>query len=368
MNYRIQLTKPSITQKEQDEMARAVSSTWVSSQSPWVTKFETLFAKKIAHTKYAVSLNSGTSALFLALKALGIGPGHEVITPTFTMIATINAIVWTGAKPVLVDCASKEDWNMDVSNLEKLITPKTKAIMPVHIYGHMSNMKEINRVAKKYSLAVIEDAAEAMGSEYYGKRAGALSTISCFSLYANKIITAGNGGMLCTNDKRIYNLVKKLAFFDFNEKTHFKHLLFGYNLVLSGVQSALGYAQTKRFEALLTYRRKVQRWYRKHIKSNLVHVVEPGEGQNPNYWFPAIMFDSPSLKKRTVQALESKRIETRDFFVPAHQQPIYKGVFSPRAFPHADYFLNHGLLLPSYFDMQEAHVIEIAKIITKTTQ
>lgn len=366
--YRIPLSIPSITQREIVEITHATASTWVSSQSPWVNKFETLFAKKIAHTKYAVSLNSGTSALFLALKALGIGPGHEVITPTFTMIATINAIVWTGARPVLVDCASKDDWNMDVAHLEKLITPKTKAIMPVHIYGHMSNMKEINRIAKQYSLAVIEDAAEAMGSEYFGKRAGALSTISCFSLYANKIVTAGNGGMLCTNDKKMYELVKKLAFFDFNEKTHFKHLLFGYNLVLSGIQSALGYAQAKRFEMLLAYRRKVQRWYRKHIKSERVYVVVPGEGQNPNYWFPALLFTTPGLKKKTVQALESKKIETRDFFIPAHQQPIYKGVFPPAAFPNADYFLNHGLLVPSFYDMSEKQVIEIATIINKITK
>lgn len=367
-DYRLPLSKPSITQREIKEITQAAASTWVSSQSPWVGKFEELFAKKVSHTKYAVSLNSGTSALFLALKALGIGLGHEVITPTFTMIATINAIVWTGAKPVLVDCASQDDWNMDTVNLEKYITSKTKAIMPVHIYGHMSNMTEINRIAKKHNLAVIEDAAEAMGSEYFGKRAGSLSTISCFSLYANKIITAGNGGMLCTDDKRIYGLVKKLAFFDFNEKTHFKHLLFGYNLVLSGIQSALGFAQAKRFGALLSYRRKIQKWYLKYIKNQNVRVVSPAEGQNPNYWFPAVLFSTPKLKRKTVRAFEAKRIETRDFFVPAHHQPIYKGMFSPDAFPHADYFLNHGLLLPSFYGMSEKQVIEIASVVNKISQ
>lgn len=364
MKYKIVLTKPYITDEERKEADKCIQSSWISSQSPWVGRFEALYAKKVSHTKYAAAVNSGTSALFLSLKALGIGPGDEVILPTFTMIATINAVVWAGATPVLVDSKSKDDWNMSILELEKSITPRTKAIMPVHIYGYVCDMDLINAIARKHKLHVIEDAAEAMGSEYLGKRAGSLSTISCFSLYANKIITTGNGGMVCTDSKRLYKIVKKLAFFDFNEDTHFKHLLFGYNLVLSGIQCALGVAQIKKFKASLTQRRLIYKWYLNNLKNNSeIQIMPRPKNQNPNYWFPAIMFKSSKLKKKTMKLFEDNQIEVRDFFIPAHQQPLYKNIFNVKGYPIADYFAEHGLLLPSYYGMRENELRTIISIL-----
>ena len=255
MRYKIPISKPHLTSDDFNEIKKCFDSSWVSSKSPWVENFEIEFAKKVSKTKYAVAVNSGTSALFLSLKALGIGKGDEVIIPTFTMIATVNAVEWVGATPVLVDSISETNWNMDPKEVRKKITNKTKAIIPVHIYGYMCRMNEITKIAKENNLHVIEDAAEAMGSELDNKRAGSFGDVGCFSLYVNKTITAGNGGMISTNSKKIANKLKQLRFFDFNEGEHFKHNIVGYNLVMSGLQAALGLSQVRRFEKLLTKRR-----------------------------------------------------------------------------------------------------------------
>jgi perosamine synthetase len=363
MRYTIPLSKPYLTDSDISGISKCVQSSWISSKSPWIDLFEKMYAKKVSRTKYAASVNSGTSALFLALKALNIGPGDEVILPTFTMIATINAIVWAGATPVLVDSTSVNDWNMNVEQIEVKITKRTKAIMPVHIYGYMCDMNAIIELAQKHKLTIIEDAAEAMGSEYHGKRAGSLSILSCFSLYANKIITTGNGGMVCTNDERLYKLIKKLSFFDFNEKTHFKHLLFGYNLVLSGLQGALGCSQVKNFDLLVNKRRQIYKWYQKYIHSDAVHLMNSPRNQNPNYWFPAILFKTKKSKKEAISLFEKHKVESRDFFISAHQQPIYKGLFDKKAFPIADYFTTFGLLLPSFHELKEKEAISISQIL-----
>ncbi len=364
MRYHIPLSQPFLSRDDAHIVRECVKSSWISSKSPYIEKFEKGFAAKVSKTQFAVSVNSGTSALFLALKALGIGVGDEVIIPSFTMIATINAVVWTGAKPVLVDSTSKEDWNMNVTQIEKRITAKTKAIIPVHIYGFICDMEQILVIAKKHKLFVIEDAAEAMGSDYRGKRAGSFGDISCFSLYANKIITTGNGGMVCMNDKNLQVLVKKLSFFDLNETIHFKHMLMGYNLVLSGLQGALGCTQLKKFTSLLERRRKIFFWYKKYLKDNKkISVVIGPEGQKPSYWFPSIIFKDTQDKVKTMKLLEKKKIETRDFFIPMHNQPVYKELFKTESYPISDYFKEHGLLLPSYFELTEKNVKHICDIL-----
>jgi perosamine synthetase len=364
MDY-LPLSQPDIDQKDRRSVMATLKQSWISSKSPSITEFEELFAKKVSHTKYAAAVNSGTSALFLALKVLGVGPGDEVILPSFTMIATINAVMWVGAKPVLVDCASKTDWNLDISQIKQKINSRTKVIMPVHIYGYSCQMQELMALAKKHNLYVIEDAAEAMGSTYRNKMLGSFGDLSCYSLYANKIITTGNGGMVATNNKKYYQLLKKLSFFDFNEQTHFKHHLLGYNLVLSGLQAALGVSQVKKFANLLKKRRQIFQWYSHYLKNPNVFVIEPTKNLHPNYWFPAIMFKQPSQKKRACQVLENKGIETRDFFLPIHLQPLYKQMYLGQKYPMAEYFHQHGLLLPSYFQLSKPQVKTICKTINQ---
>lgn len=365
--FNIPISRPNLVREDLSEIKKCFDSTWISSKSLWVEKFEEEFSKKVSGTKYSVSVNSGTSALFLALKALNIGPNDEVILPTLTMIATVNAVTWVGAKPVLVDSTSYNDWNINLQEIEKKITKKTKAILPVHIYGYPCDMDEINKIAKKHGLFVIEDAAEAMGTLYKGKKAGSYGDISCFSLYVNKIITTGNGGMVCTNNRDIYKLIKKLSFFDFNEKIHFKHNLIGYNLVLSGLQAALGLSQLKRFEQVLHKRRQIFDWYYKNLKDTNIKFISSHHKNDPNYWFPAIIVDNAKTKNVIVRELLRNKIETRNFFLPIHLQPVYKNKFNEEKYPVSEFFLERGILLPSFFDLSFAQVSNICKIINKIT-
>lgn len=361
--FNIPISKPDLSKQDFLEIKKCFDSTWISSKSPWVEKFEKSFAEKISGTKYAVAVNSGTSALFLALKALGIGPSDEVIIPALTMIATVNAITWTGAKPVLVDSTSMKDWNMDPEKIIEKITKKTKAIIPVHIYGYPCRMDMINSIAKKYRLYVIEDAAEAMGSTYQSKVAGSWSNISCFSLYSNKIITTGNGGMVCTSDEKIYRLLKKLEFFDFDEKTHFEHNIIGYNLVLSGLQASLGYSQIKRFDQLLKKRREVFKWYQENLINKNIRFIISHQEDNPNYWFPAIITKTPRLKQKIITILSKNGVETRSFFLPIHLQPVYKKLFNGQNYSISEYFFERGLLLPSYFELTKDEIRSICSLI-----
>ena len=303
---------------------------------------------------------------FLALKSLGIGPGDEVILPTFTMIATINAIIWSGATPILVDCTSQENWNINPEDIIKKITSKTKAIVPVHIYGYPCDMDIIVKIAKQHKLFIIEDAAEAIGSVFQHKYVGSFGDVSCFSLYSNKIITTGNGGIVTTDNIKIYRLLQKLRFFDFNANSHFTHHIIGYNLVLSGLLAALGYSQTKRFKKLIEKRREIYSWYTKYLIHKDITFLKPLEGASPNYWFPAILLKSFSQVVKTQKYLEKKHIETRVFFRPIHEQPVYKKMFASQRLPNAKYFWKKGLLLPSYNSLTKEDVQQISTAVSSS--
>lgn len=361
--FKIPISKPNLTQQDFLEIKKCFDSSWISSKSVWVKKFEVAFAKQIAKTKFASSVNSGTSALFLALKALGIGSGDEVILPTLTMIATVNAVTLTGAKPVLAGSTSKDDWNISPYKILRKITSRTKAIIPVHLYGYPCDMEKINSIAKKYKLFVIEDAAESMGSLYKGKSIGSLGDISCFSLYTNKIITTGNGGVVCTNNEKINELVNRLKFFDHNEIVHFKHKIIAYNLVLSGLQAALGYSQIKRFNKRLKKRRQIYTRYKKSLNQEHIRFIKTNKDTYPNYWFPAIITEKYDAKKKIIRSLLKNQIEPREFFLPVHLQPVYRTLFSGEKYPIAEYFFKRGLLLPSYYDLSSRHVSHVCQII-----
>lgn len=364
MKYKIPLSKPNITEEDKMAVKRCLDSSWISSKSPLVDKFEAEFAKKVSKTKYAASVNSATSAIFLALKSLGIGAGDEVIIPTFTMIATVNAVSWTGARPVLVDSVSFDDWNMETEQVEKKITKATKAIIPVHIYGYPCQMDEIQKIAKKYNLFIVEDAAEAIGSRYKGKNAGSFGIFSCFSLYVNKIITTGNGGIASTNNYYLYNKIKKISFFDFGEKKHFEHREIGYNLVMPGILASLGISQLKRLESLLDKRKKVFGWYRKHFDGwKYIRFIEPTKWQEPNFWFPAAVFKTERILKKVVRSLEANGVESRPFFKPIHLQEAYGADFAGEEYPFGEFFYRHGLLLPSFFDLSEREIKYICKVV-----
>ena len=362
---KIPFSKPHITSSDIRLVSECLKSTWISSKSPLVGKFERMFAEKVSRTRYAVAVNSATSGLFLALKSLGIGEGDEVILPTFTMIATINAVLLSGAKPVLADCKDTYDWNISPGEIAKKISKKTKAVIPVHIYGFVCEMDKINDIAKQERIFVVEDAAEAMGSEYKGGRAGSFGDLACFSLYANKIITTGNGGMVTTNDKKLYEILKKIRFFDFGEERHFQHKIVGYNMALTGLQAALGISQLARFGKYLAKRKLIHKWWKRYLKPTGLKVVEASRGQNPNYWFPAVLFPSPALKNRVANLLEKNGVETRNFFMPLHRQPVFRKMFRQEKLPNSESFFEKGLLLPSYYELRQKEVNWASGLIAK---
>ncbi|MDP3789898.1 MAG: DegT/DnrJ/EryC1/StrS family aminotransferase, partial [Candidatus Omnitrophota bacterium] len=241
---KIPVSEPLLKGNELKYLTKCIKSNWISSAGNYVERFEKKFSR-CCEAGYGIACTSGTTALHLALTGFGIGRGDEVIIPTFTMIATANAVSYTGAKPVLVD-SEPRTWNIDPAKIEEKITRRTKAIIAVHTYGHPAEMDRIRAIAKRYRLFVIEDAAEAHGAEYKGKRAGSIGDAACFSFYANKIITTGEGGMITTNNKKFAEFTGNLRDHAFSKERHFWHKYLGYNYRMTNLQAAVGLAQAER--------------------------------------------------------------------------------------------------------------------------
>ena len=261
----IPVCEPLLGGKEIEYVLDCLKTNWISSKGKYVEEFEEQFAHYCG-CKYGISTTSGTTALHLALASVGIKSDDEVIIPTFTMGATAFAIVYTGAKPVLVD-SEPETWNMDVTKIEEKITPpRTKAIMPVHIYGHPCDMDPIEEIAEKYNLWLIEDAAETHGAEYKGRKAGGIGHIGCFSFYANKIITTGEGGMLVSNDEKIAEKARRLKDLAHSPEKRFLHTDVAFNYRMTNIQAAIGLAQFERIDELAERRRRNAHLYNSLLK------------------------------------------------------------------------------------------------------
>lgn len=366
--HKIPVCEPDISQRERSEVMRAVNSSWISGAGPYIERFEQAFAQSVSHTKYAVAVNSGTSALHLSLVACNIGPGDEVILPTFTMIACINAIRYCGATPILVD-ADPITWNMDVSQIERKITKRTKAIMPVHIYGLSVDMKPLLALAKTHDLWVIEDAAESHGATYKGKTTGSLGHIAAYSLFANKIVATGEGGMVTTNNKKLADLVRLLRGHAFTPKHHFWHAYVGYSYEMTNLSAAVGYAQVTRFDALLAKRRSHGALYTKYLSQipGLQLPVEPA-GYTNTYWMYGVVVDEQifGMSRDTLRAfLAREGIETRSFFVPMHIQPSYALLYADQRFPVAEMLGSRGFYLPSSSKLTTADIRRICASVRR---
>ena len=256
---RIPICEPTLSGYELEYLSKCIDSNWLSSKGFYVTEFENKFSE-FCGSKHGVATSSGTTALHLSLTALGIGRNDEVIIPSLTMIASANPVIFAGATPVFVDSES-ETWNIDVSKIEDKITSKTKAIMPVHIYGHPVDMDPLLDIAKKHNLWVIEDAAEAHGAEYKGKRAGSLGDVGCFSFYTNKIITTGEGGMVVTDNDEIFDRLVDLRDLAHSKEQRYLHYEIGFNYRLTNLQAGVGLAQMKKIDDYIVARREHARIY-----------------------------------------------------------------------------------------------------------
>jgi len=361
----IKVCDPDLRGNESLYIQDCMSSEWISSQGTYVNKFEEKFAR-FCDVKYATAVTNGTHALQLALVVLGIGPGDEVIVPTFTMVATANVVSHLGAKPVFVD-AKPDTYNIDETKIEAAITPKTKAIIVVHIYGHPAEMDEVMRIAKKHNLWVIEDAAEAHGATYKGKKVGSIGDIGCFSFYANKMITTGEGGMVTTNSKTLSKLLYKLHNHAFDDELHFWHQYVGYNFRMTNLQAAIGCAQLERVEEMIALRRRNAKLYIQLLQDTpgIQLPIEKKEVTN-TYWMFSILLDDtfPLSRDQLRQKLADHGIETRTFFIPLHLQPIYFDKKKIHAFPVANRLSRYGLYLPSSSTLLPETIEFITSVIT----
>ncbi len=364
----IPVSEPSITQKEIDYVTNAVKSGWVSSLGHYINEFEKKFAEFIG-TKYALTTSNGTTALHLALASLGIKSEDEVIIPDLTFVATANAVTYTGAKPVMLDVEA-DTWCIDPESIKRAIRKKTKAIIPVHLYGHSADMDEINKIAKEYGLYVIEDAAEAHGAEYKGEKVGSLSDCGVFSFYGNKIITTGEGGMITTDSKELCEKAKYLRDHAMSKEKRYWHTEIGYNYRITNLQAALGVAQLERIDELIAKKRKIFKWY-KNLLSDLegIKLNPEMEWAKNVFWMICIVLegDYGITRDELMRKLKEKGVDTRPFFYPISQMPMYS---SGRVNTTAYEVSKRGMNLPSGVNLKRKevqYICETLKTILRNT-
>ncbi|MEP7200684.1 MAG: DegT/DnrJ/EryC1/StrS family aminotransferase [Chloroflexota bacterium] len=360
----IPVCEPRLDGNEEKYLLQTVRSTWISSAGKFLTDFEHLFAEKVG-AKYGVAVNNGTTALHLALATLGVGPGDEVIVPTFTMIASANAVLYMGAQPVFID-SEPETYNMDVAQLEGKITERTKVIMPMHTYGHPVDMDPLLDIARQHDLFVLSDAAESHGAEYKGKPIGGLDDLATYSFYANKIITTGEGGMITTNNAEIAKIARNLKDHAFSHERHFWHKYLGYNFRMTNMQAAVGLAQTERFEFLVECRRKNAEMYSELLSAvpGLTLPPEKPWAKNVFWMYGILVHPEFGLTRDELRERLAKRgIETRTFFIPIHLQPIYYAAHGREQFPVAEMLCARGMYLPSASTLTPSDIEFIAQCI-----
>lgn len=349
---KIPVSTPFLGKEEEQLVAEAVSAGEISGTfGKFLPKFENDFARYVG-CEYGVATSNGTVALHLALAALGIGKGDEVLVSTFTNMATFFAVHYQGATPIPIDI-EPDTWNINPVLLEEKIISRTKAIIVVHIYGHPVDMDPILEIAKKHNLFVIEDAAEAHGALYKGKKIGSLGDIGCFSFYANKIITTGEGGMVVTNNKQIAERARLLGSLAYGgRENRFSHIAVGFNYRLSNVLAAIGCAQLQKIEQIIKLKRDIANFYNSNL-SNIPELQLPVEKPYAKniYWMHHIVLRGRAENKRNIimGKLKEAGIETRESFVPYNLQPkeITKGLIQEDACPVANYVSKNGFYLPS---------------------
>lgn len=322
---RIPVAEPKLGKKELEYVTDCILSGWISSSGEYIKKFESGFAD-YCNCSYGVATSNGTTALHLALLALGIGPGDEVLVPDLTFIATANAVTYTGAKPVFVDIES-DTWNIDPKELVPKINRNTKGIIAVHLYGHPADMDPLLEIAKKNNIWIIEDAAEAHGAEYKGRKVGGIGDIGVFSFYGNKIITTGEGGMVVTNSLDIAERVQILRDHGMDKNHRYWHPYLGYNYRMTNMQAAVGLAQLERIDEILEKKIAIADEYNRLLGQNPFITVPPRKEYAKNvYWMYSILLQGDFGEKRDelMDYLGKYGIDTRPFFPPLHQQPIYQ--------------------------------------------
>lgn len=356
---RISVAQPKLAGNEKKYVLDCLETNWISSNGKYINAFEQEFAA-FCGVKHAIAANNGTTALHLALVALGLQPGDEVIVPTVTYIATANAVRYCSATPVLVD-VSPDTMNIDPAAIEAKITPKTRGIIPVHLYGHPADMTRVNDIAQRHGLWVLEDAAEAHGAEVEGKRVGGLGTCATFSFFGNKIITTGEGGMITTDDDELAAKLRLFRGQGMDPQRRYWFPVVGYNYRMTNIQAAIGLAQMEGVNQALSERERLAGWYNEALAELQQDILLPVRQSwaKEVYWMYNIFLRDGDEQKRdaVMRSLDEAGIETRPVFYPMHVMPPYK---EDGVYPVADLWAQRGINLPTHQDLTREDVQRVA--------
>jgi perosamine synthetase len=346
----IPVNEPLIDAAARQNVMDALRDGWISSEGPFVAEFERRWADYCG-MPHGIAVCNGTVALELAMASLGLERGDEVILPSFTIISCVLAVIEAGATPVLVDC-DPETWCMNVDDVARRITPRTKAIMPVHIYGHPVDMGPILELSTRHGLRVVEDAAEAHGARFRGRPVGGIGDVSCFSFYANKIVTTGEGGMVLVRDDALAERVRSGRNLAFRSDRRFYHTELGHNYRLTNLQAAIGVAQVAAIDEHVRLKREMARFYTERLaRIKQLQLPLEREWARNVYWMYGVVLDDdvPFDAARFAELLRERGVDTRPFFVGMHEQPVLRrmGLFAGEAYPVTDRIARRGLYLPS---------------------
>ncbi|MFQ3574329.1 MAG: DegT/DnrJ/EryC1/StrS family aminotransferase [Thermodesulfovibrionales bacterium] len=354
----IPVCEPLITEEDISMALECLRSGWISSSGSFIDDFEAKWAQ-YCNMPYGIAVSNGTVALQLAVRLLNLQEGDEVIMPTFTIISCAQALIYNGLKPVLVDMHPL-NWQMDVTQIEQKITEKTKAIMIVHIYGHPADMDGILEIANRHNLLVLEDAAEAHGAEYKGKKCGSLADVSTFSFYANKLITTGEGGMVLVRDEALAERAKGLRNLCFHKGRRFLHEDLGYNFRLTNLQASIALKQIERISEIIQRKRSIAKRYNELLQGLPLQLPVEEEWAKSVYWvYGIVVEESTGLTADDVMyRLKQRGIETRPFFLGMHMQPCFKklAMFEGECYPVAERLSRQGLYLPNGLGIKDEEI------------
>lgn len=366
----IPVNEPLLDSRELANVTECIRSGWISSAGRYIDAFERQWAEYCGR-RFGISVSNGTAALHAALAALDLQPGDEVILPTFTIISCASAVVWAGGTPVLVDC-DPHTWTMDVQQVADKITPRTRAIMPVHIYGHPVDMDTLFDLADRHNLLIIEDAAEAHGAQYLLNRhqpnptwrvCGSFGDLSCFSFYANKLLTTGEGGMVVTDNPELADRLRAFRNLCFQPHRRFFHQQLGFNYRMTNLQGAIGLAQFERFEQVVDRKRQVAAEYSRRLQglSSLQLPIEQPWARSVYWMYGVVLTDDADIDaERLARELYQRGVETRPFFLGMHEQPAFhqRGLFVNQRYPVAERLARQGLYLPSGVALTDEQIVQ----------
>jgi perosamine synthetase len=362
----IPVNEPLLNGNEKKYLTECIDTGWISSEGPFVKKFEEIFAAYLG-VKHSIAVCNGTAALEVALSAIDLKPGDEVIMPTFTIISCPLSVIRRGGIPVLVD-VEPDTWCMNINQVRDKITSKTKAIMPVHMYGHPVDMDPLLELAEKHKLYIVEDAAEVHGAEYKGRKCGSIGHINCFSFYANKIITTGEGGMVVTDDDKLADRARLHRNLCFKEGRRFYHEELGANYRMTNLQAAVGVAQMERIDEFVDIKRRNGASYNRHLKDIewLQGPVEKVWAKNVYWMYGIVLAEASKLTAENFASkLKERKIGTRPFFLGMHEQPVFHkmGLFKDEHYPVAERIAKQGLYLPSGLTLTAGDIDKVMQAV-----